>query len=189
MVKSVPNNGGVGGFWSNTRPMELFLGLLLGLSVFFIFSTVQDSAPDLNQTLLAPESASATAAITETTGTKSFLKHKRQYPNKKRLYDPSWDVYQVIEAEQTGRIVGPRTEAPIPRRDIFFLDDKQLSHGDGYSGSWLVRTEHFRNNMKLDAIQTWEDAAQLAYQDEDTTGSGAKKFSKLRMSLDWLDFR
>ena len=199
-MKSVPNNnnGGSdgGGLWSQTRLQEVFLGILVGLSMFFVFCRVQEvTPPDLNETLLesSPPIERRTATATDVTGTRSYLKQKRQPPPpKKRLYDPSWDVYQVIEAEQTGRIVGPRTEAPLPSRQCFFLDDSQLSHEDGNSGSWLVKTDHFLARMKpnnLEAIQTWEAAAQLTYEDEDTTPGGAKKFSKLRMTVDWLDFR
>ena len=65
-------------------------------------------------------------------------------------------------------------------RKVYFMTDQQVNQKDAFSASWLQKTEEFLT-MDLESIGICEDAAFRAYR-------GAKA-RKLRMTLDWLDFR
>ena len=63
-------------------------------------------------------------------------------------------------------------------REVYFLNNTQLSMKDGFSASWLQTRADFMD-MQFERIQICEDAAFRAYD--------KSRRPKMRMTLDWLD--
>jgi hypothetical protein len=100
------------------------------------------------------------------------------------LFSETWDIFQRIEAEQTGRVFNEtRTDPPLVQREVHFLTPEQLHKNDTFSASWLQRTLDFMT-MPLAEIATDEDATYFAY----TTNNNDNNKDNFRMTMDWLDF-
>jgi len=161
--------------------MALVLVVVSGI-VFFLG---QDT-PELSLALAGTSSASIRdSSESKLKSDQRPLKRKqglKQHPQ----FKESWDIFQRIEAEQTGRVVPPRSlETSPPQRPVHFMQfHTGVSQLEAYSGSWLQKKNDFMS-MKLDAMKEWEDAAIFAYHDAPNNN----RASMLHMPLDMLDFR
>jgi hypothetical protein len=161
--------------FSSSNRHSLFVGIVIGMSVTGIFMRTKE-AVDPENILLATKTESNTNTA-ETTGT-DIRSTKRQHPK----FDPSWDIFQRIEAEQTGRVRGPsNTQGEAVERRIALIEHEQLSEQDGFSASWLQTRENFLS-MDIDGIGICEDAAFFAY------SYRRHREKHWRMTMDWLDF-
>lgn len=70
-------------------------------------------------------------------------------------------------------------------RKVYFMPYGQVDDKDAFSASWIQKTEDFMD-MNLQRIAFCEDAATQASLNR---GGTQKRGVKLRMTLDWLDFR
>ncbi|CAB9525723.1 expressed unknown protein [Seminavis robusta] len=164
---------------------SLFMGMMIGMSAMAMILRIRDSTSDLNywNDLMIASTTNSDTPSTTSTSTSTRTLHKKnsvQLRPAHPAFSDTWDDFQRIEAEQTGRVVGPRTDPPLPDRMVHFLDLTQLAEHDAFAASWLQSREQFQS-MKLDDIGICEDAAFFAYSKDD-------RWSKLRMTADWLDF-
>ena len=168
-------------------PPLVYSSIAIGLSIMGILVRLQIQDNTLPSDLLIADGTTSTYYNLDESSTQSedlppaprmvraVQTLRRQHPH----FDPSWDVFQRIEAEQTGRVVPPRTEPPLPH--VNFIDQTQVAKEDAVaSASWLQTTNDF---LAMDAkgMDTVEDASHFAFQE--------KRQHKLRMTMDWLDFR
>lgn len=164
----------------------MFVGIGIGMSVMALMMWLGESTVDIRSrwTGLAMSSEAA-----ESNGVaQAQQRHAQQAqvlrPRRKRhpLLSETWDIFQRIEAEQTGRVFNEtRTDPPLVQREVHLLNPEQLHRNDSCSASWLQTTSDFMN-MPLEEIGTCEDAAFLAFI---TKGNSKDNF---RMTMDWLDF-
>jgi hypothetical protein len=158
---------------------RMFAGISIGMSVMVMVVWLGESTVDIRNrwTDLALSSEAP-----ESSGQEQQQQVRRPRRTRHPQFSETWDIFQRIEAEQTGRVFNEtRTDPPLVQREVHFLVPEQLHMDDTFSASWLQRTSDFMN-MKLEEIGTCEDAALLAFT------SGGNKKDNFRMTMDWLDF-
>ena len=180
----------------NYAPLKIgFAGIALFYAAYFFAGDLQSTAElslalatQTSTTTIRTNSSStvgqqqppSTAAI----GTTPQL--LRRTPRRHPQFNESWTLFQRLEAEQTGRVFPSRPIQILPpQRTVQYMKFHQgVSLVEANAGSWLQRTTDFLT-MKLEDIETWEDAATYAYHDKPSNN----RAEMLRTPLDMLDFR
>lgn len=180
----------------NYVPLKIgFAGIALFYAAYFFAGDMQGTA-DLSLALAtynisSRSSASSTVGqqqqppSTAAIGTTPKLLLRRK-PRRHPQFNESWTIFQRLEAEQTGRVFPSRPIQTLPpQRTVSYMKFHQgVSLIEANAGSWLLRTQDFLT-MKLEDIETWEDAAKYAYHDKPSNN----RAEMLRTPLDMLDFR